>query len=442
MEDSLAYHCVVAATGKFSSPGGPVASSHDHPDGAVVVNSTANRGLGFILMATVLGGLVGYAVQAAVLSQLDPAAYLRFSVFWSALYLVISGLAGIQQEVTRATRFSARRQQHTSNTARNFGALTSVAFFGAIVSLGPLWGPLVFGDDWSWSLVVALAMGAASYVVVAVFCGTMYGLHQWRTLAVMISSDALLRLAFIGILLSFSGARELLPWAVILPFPFTVLVVWAVVRKHTRGRSILDVNLKSLAWNSARTVSGSVATGILISGFPLFLSLASRNDSAAAVGTLIAVVTLTRAPLVIPFLALQSYLLVFFRDHTSSFWRVFGLILGAIAVATAVASGLAWWLGPSLLGFFGPGYTVEASTAGLLVASAAFTAALCASGPAVLARNGHAAYSAGWIAAAVGVVALLFLPLDLDSRSILALAVGPAIGLVVHLIYLVRITRA
>ena len=157
---------------------------------------------------------------------------------------------------------------------------------------------------------------------------------------------------------------------------------------------------------------------------------------------MIAVVTLTRAPLVIPFLALQSYLLVFFRDHTSSFWRAFGLILGAIAAATTVASGLAWWLGPALLGLFGSEYAVDASTAGLLVASAGFTAALCASGPAVLARNGHAAYSAGWIAAAVGVVTLLFLPLDLNSRSILALAVGPAVGLGVHVIYLVRITRA
>nr|WP_255411776.1 hypothetical protein [Cryobacterium sp. Y11] len=407
-----------------------------------MVNSTAKRGLGFILLATVLGGLAGYAVQAVVLSQLHPAAYLEFSVFWSALYLVISGLAGIQQEVTRATRFGVRRQENKSNTARNFGALTSLALFGAIVSLGPLWGPIVFGDAWSWSLVIALAVGSASYVVVAVFCGTMYGLQQWRTLAVMISCDALLRLAFIGIFLSFTGASELLPWAVVLPFPLTVLVVWATVRKHTRGSAILDVNLKSLAWNSARTVSGSVATGILISGFPLFLSLASRNDSAAAVGTLIAVVTLTRAPLIIPFLALQSYLLVFFRDHTANFWRAFGLIIGAIAAATTVASGLAWWLGPALLDLFGPEYAVDSSTAGLLVASAGFTAALCASGPAVLARNGHTAYSVGWTAAAVSVVALLFLPIDLNSRSILALAVGPALGLVVHVIYLVRTSRA
>ncbi len=405
------------------------------------MRSTAKRGLGFILLATVIGGLAGYAVQGVVLSQLDPSSYLKFSVFWSALYLVISGLAGIQQEVTRATRFSARRQENSANTARNFGALTSLAVFGTTVGLGAVWGPLVFGAAWSWSLVIALALGAASYVVVAVFCGTMYGLQQWRTLAVMISCDALLRLACVGLLLSFSGDRELLPWAVVLPFPITVLVVWAIVRKHTRGRSLLDVTLRGLTWNSARTVSGSVATGILISGFPLFLSLASRNDSAAAVGTLIAVVTLTRAPLVIPFLALQSYLLVFFRDHTANFWRAFGSILGAIAAATALASVLAWWLGPAILRLFGPEYVVDAATAGLLVASAGFTAALCASGPAVLARDGHTAYSAGWIAAAIGVIALLFLPLDLNTRSILALAVGPAIGLAVHVIYLLRSAR-
>jgi len=431
----------VPAIGPISSWGDSVDPDHVQSDEQPKTVTSAKSGLSFILLATVLGGLAGYAVQAVVLSQLQPADYLKFSVFWSGLYLVISGLAGIQQEITRATRSGARRRQGGAHTARTFGGLVSLAVLVGLIGTGSLWGPLVFADGWSWSLVTALAIGASSYVVVAVFCGTMYGLQQWRTLAVMISLDAFLRLACIGLVLSLSGSKDLLPWAVVLPFPLTVLLVWVIVRKHTRGLSVLDVGLKPLAWNSVRTVSGSVATGVLISGFPLFLSLASRNDSAAEVGTMIAVVTLTRAPLVIPFLALQSYLIIFFRDHSGNLWRSLGFILAGIFSAAAAAAALAWWLGPGILALFGPEYVTDGSTAGLLVASAGFTAALCASGPAVLARGGHSAYSGGWLAAAAGVVVLLFLPVDLNTRSILALAVGPMIGLAIHMGFLVKRTR-
>lgn len=395
-------------------------------------------GLQYILLATAVGGLAGYAVQAVVLSRLDPANYLQFSVFWSTLYLVVSGLAGIQQEVTRATQARVDTASAATHTARNFGFLVAALVFAVIVATGALWGPLVFSGDSSWALVVALALGAASYVVVAVFCGTLYGLHRWRTLAVMISLDALLRLVTVSIALAAAASSAALAWAVVLPFPVTVLVVWLIVRAQLRGASALDVAGSALAWNSVRTVSGSVATGVLISGFPLFLSLASRDDPAASVGTMIAVITLTRAPLVIPFLALQSYLVVFFRDRTGTFWRSFSLILGAVFTATALAAFLAWWLGPSILALFGPDYVIDGPTAALLVASAGFTAALCVSGPAVLAARGHGNYSIGWLVAAVVVVGVLFLPVDLNTRSILALFIGPFAGLLIHLGYLLR----
>lgn len=403
--------------------------------------AAVRAGLGFILLATVIAGLAGYTVQAVVLAHLAPADYLRFSVFWSALYLLVSGLAGIQQEVTRATRIRPERAVAASTTARKFGAMAALGVFVLIASTGSFWGPMVFSGASSWSLVLAVAVGAASYVVVAVFCGTMYGLHRWRTLAVMTSMDALLRLASVTVAVSVSPSNELLSWAVVAPFPITVVIVWLVVRRQTAGLSVLDVGVKRLSWNSLRTVTGSVATGILISGFPLFLSLASQNDPATSVGTMIAVVTLTRAPLVIPFLALQSYLLVFFRDQARSFWRSFALILGAIFVATTVAAALAWWIGPEILALFGPKYEIDAVTMGLVVASAGFTAALCVSGPAVLARGAHNIYSLGWSVAAAVVVLTLFLPLDLTARSILALALGPFIGLLIHTGYLVIVTR-
>jgi hypothetical protein len=70
-----------------------------------------------------------------------------------------------------------------------------------------------------------------------------------------------------------------------------------------------------------------------------------------------------------------------------------------------------------------------------VVASAGLTAAMCATGPAVLARGGHAAYSLGWVVAAILVILGLLLPWGPDAKSIFALSLGPIVGLTIHLVY-------
>ena len=58
--------------------------------------------LAYVLGATVLAGLIGYVIQAVVPGFTDADEYITFSVFWSIVYLVVSALSGVQQEVTRA----------------------------------------------------------------------------------------------------------------------------------------------------------------------------------------------------------------------------------------------------------------------------------------------------------------------------------------------------
>jgi len=50
-----------------------------------------------------------------------------------------------------------------------------------------------------WSLVWPLAVGTASFVMVAVLCGALYGLSRWVSLALMMITDALLRLIAIAV---------------------------------------------------------------------------------------------------------------------------------------------------------------------------------------------------------------------------------------------------
>ena len=67
-----------------------------------------------------------------------------------------------------------------------------------------------------------------------------------------------------------------------------------------------------------------------------------------------------------------------------------------------------------------------------LVLSSVLVGMLFISAPAVLARAKHAAYTAGWVAAALVTVTCLVLPVDFTLRTLLALLVGPCAGLAVR----------
>jgi hypothetical protein len=50
----------------------------------------------------------------------------------------------------------------------------------------------------------------------------------------------------------------------------------------------------------------------------------------------------------------------------------------------------------------------------------------------------HRAYAAGWVGATLASALLLLLPTPLETRTVVALLCGPLVGIVVHLVALVR----
>ena len=69
-----------------------------------------DRGLTYVLGATVVAGAVGYVIQAAVPAFTGTDEYIAFSVFWSVVYLIVSALSGIQNELTRSAHPTADRE--------------------------------------------------------------------------------------------------------------------------------------------------------------------------------------------------------------------------------------------------------------------------------------------------------------------------------------------
>ncbi len=401
-----------------------------------------NGGASLIIGATAIAGVSGYVVTFLVFRQTGPAAYAVFAVFWAALYLLVGGLSGIQQEVTRATHPIEPGSRTAASRARAFALVTAVVVFAIVLASSPLWATTTFQRD-APELVWPLAVGAASYVLVATLSGSLYGVSQWRSLALLVSTDGVLRLLLLLLALLFTRDIVVLAWVVALPFPLAILLLWRVIRGGFVDRSELDVGYRNLIWNVARTVLASVSTAILVSGFPLIIGITATSEPATLVGQLIFTITLTRAPLIVTVMALQSYFVVRFRDSGRTMIRTLATVLLAVTVGTIVLAILGWWLGPVVLSWISSAQTsVQGATIALLVISSGLVAALSATGSAVLARSRHLGYSIGWLVAAIVTILIMMMDINFIPRVEAALLIGPSAGLVVYLLLFTLVRRS
>lgn len=388
-------------------------------------------GLPAIVLATVVAGLAGYVAMWFVFRGVGAAEYAVFAVFWSAIYLIVGGLSGIQQEVTRGTRVRGPDEAPGRPVARDFALLGAGVIVVVVLLATPLWVGQVFPGGASW-LVLPLAVGAGSYVVVAVVAGTLAGMARWAAVAWMIAIDGLLRVVSVGFVLLIDPHPVALGWAVALPFPVAVIIVWLRVRRGVVGHSRLDVTMRPLIWNTARTSLAAVSMAVLVSGFPLVLKFTTADIDAGRLGVVILALTLVRAPLIVSAMSLQSYLVVAFRPPRPVLRSVL-VVAGLLAAAGVLLGVLGAWLGPWLFRvIFGAEAVVDGLFIAVLVTSSAVVGAMFATGSALLSRADHAAYTLGWSAAAVATIVALLVPHELEARVATALIVGPAVGILVH----------
>jgi len=395
--------------------------------------SGTGRGLSYILGATVIAGGIGYVIQAVVPAFTEPTQYIAFSVFWSVVYLVVSALSGIQQEVTRSAHPRTDPSAPGWTSLARFAGVAAAAAVVLVVATSPLWAPRVFVAD-AVPLVAALALAVIGYTLVAALSGALYGVRNWPGVATMTVTDAALRLATVAIVLVAGGGVAALGWAVAAPFTVAFVLVWVVWGSRVRSGLQLDATPGRLARNSVSTVVAAAATGVMISGLPFLLGLTAGGAAPSLLASLILVITLTRAPLVIPILALQSYLVVTFRDERERMMRRVLLWGGGLLVLTAVLAALAVVVGPWVIELlYADRYALPAAAYAAIVASAGLTAVLCVTGPAALASGRHGVYVAGWLVASSSLVVGLVVPADELPKVLLAITLAPVIGIIIHL---------
>lgn len=402
---------------------------------------SARGGLRWVLLATGVAGVLGYLVQAIAPPMLDDdAAYVSFSIIWSTVYLCGSAMSGVQQEISRATHPSARDAASANDLRRFIWITAMVAAFGGLVA-GVLLtvGPVPASAA---GLGVAIAVALAGYLITTVLTGTLYGLGLWPQIALLVTLDAVLRAVFLVISFAFSGSSVVLAFAIAVPFGLSALIIWILVWRRLARGIALDVRLPHLLLNVARTVAAAACMGAMISGLPLLMGATSSDVSEAVVGATIFAITLTRAPIVVPVIALQSYLIAaVFRGRSSPSPRRVLRMLGVAMLVTATLSLAGYFVGPPVVSFVSAGsFSISPLMMSTIIASGGLVGVMCVTGAALISTKHHSANLLGWAVAAALTIALLMLPAAFQVRLAAALLLPPLCGLIVHLIALVRRT--
>jgi O-antigen/teichoic acid export membrane protein len=395
-----------------------------------------------ILVSTVIVGLLGFALTFLVARELGAADYSRFAVYWAGTFFATGLLVGFQQEIARATH-PVSPGAHPATRLPSFAAASFLVVVVLAAGTAPFWSTALFPGSDSLALAVPLIFGAASYTIVAIVTGALFGVSALREVAAFALVDAVLRFLFVLVLLAFTTDAVVLAWAVATPFLLTPLILLARVRRRLTHRVVLDVSIGRLSSHVLQSLVGSASTAALVSGFPIFVVATSADEPARLVGSFVLVLTLVRSPLIVVFMAMQSVLVVRFRALGRGSTGLALRLLGALAGGTVLLGLAAALLGPEVLPWaLGRDYVVPGVTLGALVASSGVMAGLCITGPLAIARSQHAVYSAGWVVAAVAALSILFLPLSFEARIVTALLASPAVGMAVHAIGLFLTRRA
>ena len=438
----------------------------EHPSREVQSSGTVTRYqslalLGSSLLAAVSTLLVTMIAQRA----LNGSELTEFLLFWAALFTVTGIITGIQPEITRAVgtaRTRAVADRALANRAASGGAASAEgsAPQGARVvtvtaALGAIAGALVLVSSPLWAGqqiphsaavgVTVMAVGVFLYALQATMSGVTAGEDRWYLFAAVGGLESagrlILMLAAALMIPSLAGLEV----ATVVPMGLWLILAFVTVSGRRLWVARADVPARRLSLNILWSFLSSAAAAVLMMGFPNVLKASGAAESEPVVlGTLILAISITRSPIMIPLQAFQGVAVSAFLKQSHRPVAAFIKPAAVVVVVGAVGALAAYVVGPLLFRLIYPpatgaesAYEVAASgiTLGALVFASALLALMTLSGNMALAVNQHRIYLAGWVVAAAVTLSLAFLvPTPLVPRAIVALAVGPVCGFVVHMV--------
>ena len=423
---------------------GERASQETQPSGTVTRYQSLAL-LGSSLLAAVSTLVVTMIAQRALTgSELT-----EFLLFWAALFTVTGIITGIQPEITRAVG-TARTQTVSADDSAPQGArvVTVTAALGAIAgALVLVSSPLWAGQQIPHSAAVGVTVmaGVFLYALQATMSGVTAGEDRWYLFAAVGGLESagrlILMLAAALMIPSLAGLEV----ATVVPMGLWLILALVTVSGRRLWVARADVPAGRLTTNILWSFLSSAAAAVLMMGFPNVLKASGAAESEPVVlGTLILAISITRSPIMIPLQAFQGVAVSAFLKQRHRPVAAFIKPAAAVVAVGAVGALAAYLVGPLLFRLIYPpaagaesAYEAAASgiTLGALVFASALLALMTLSGNMALAVNQHRIYLAGWVVAAAVTLSLAFLaPAPLVPRAIVALAVGPVCGFVVHMV--------
>ena len=367
-----------------------------------------------------------------------------FLVFWSLTSLVFATLLGVQQESARliGSHHLSKGNSASVPRQRTYNPLVVATWVGLtcaliFAALTPVWlGTVLPAGDWRTVLLITLV---TTVYACHVYCiGAMAGTRSWTEYALLISTGGIF--CFLCTLLVSVVGGGLLAFQ--LSFLATAFLWLIFVAFSPRVRSATRLRLVGRPGAAYRSMLLAVGTAIAMAamstGFPIFLEATSskaETESDALLAAIILGISITRAPIMMPLQAFQGVAVSYFLAHAQRPTAALLKPVGALLALGAVGAGAAYLLGPWLFDEIYEKYAGQLD--GAFLAALTFAAALLAvttlSGTAALAMGAHRIYLAGWVVTVVVAFGCLLLPLDLETKTIVALMASPVIGAAAHL---------
>ena len=428
----------------------------EHPSREAQSSGTVTRYQSLALLGSSLLAAVSTLVVTMIAQRaLNGSELTEFLLFWAALFTVTGIITGIQPEITRAVGTARTRAVADGAASAEGSAPQGARVVTVTAALGAIAGALVLVSSPLWAGqqiphsaavgVTAMAVGVFLYALQATMSGVTAGEDRWYLFAAVGGLESagrlILMLAAALLIPSLAGLEV----ATVVPMGLWLILAFVTVSGRRLWVARADVPARRLSANILWSFLSSAAAAVLMMGFPNVLKASGAAESEPVVlGTLILAISITRSPIMIPLQAFQGVAVSAFLKQRHRPVAAFIKPAAAVVAVGAVGALAAYLVGPLLFRLIyppaaGAESAYEAAASGLSLGALVFASALLAlmtlSGNMALAVNQHRIYLAGWVVAAAVTLSLAFLiPAPLVPRAIVALAVGPVCGFVVHMV--------
>jgi O-antigen/teichoic acid export membrane protein len=382
-------------------------------------------GTTFMVAGALIGALGAYVFQVYGTRNLEPEEFAPVSVLWTAMFILATVLlVPVEQYVTREV---AHGRRALPDDIRPIGLMTVItALIGGLFVF--VTAEELFFSDPIYILQMVLLM--VGYALLMTAKGVLAGSRNFAGVGWVLIIETLARLLGGVVLLRLFAEAEMLGWGMVIG-AFSVLGLgwW----RHDGGES------RTAAAPAGKFlggyVGGTASSQVLLAGAPL--AVAALGGSPALISVIFVTFTLYRAPLTLIF-ALQGRVLPYLvgldrdKNHTHLAKIAKRVVIGGAVLA--VSGWLVGWLvGANVVGvLYGTEYSPTQTVAAFAAAGVMAAAAAQIASQVLVAEGKTVRLSWAWLGGLmVGLVTLLVLPGDPDSRVAVAFAAGEfsALGL-------------